>query len=187
MVSEYRCPVCGVDDPNAYLRCNHPGCTDGRDPRPVTEAPPMTEPLTLAQRLIATADYIDDMKSRVPMGLTIMEEGAQKFFREAATELTRLRDANKALTAQRDAARHHTSNLLARIHRDGGHYESEHGTSKAVEDADGIVASLYTDRDRLSAELAEARSRLRLVLDHPANSQALADARTFLASKEDGK
>lgn len=48
-------------------------------------------------------------------------------------------------------ARHHTSNLLARIHRDGGHYEMEHGTSKAVEDADAIVASVYADEARLSA------------------------------------
>lgn len=30
----YRCPVCGSPDPNFYLRCNRPDCTDGRDPRP---------------------------------------------------------------------------------------------------------------------------------------------------------
>lgn len=35
------------------------------------------------------------------------------------------------------------SNLLARIHRDGGHYEAEHGTRKACVDADDIVAHLY--------------------------------------------
>lgn len=29
----YECPVCGVADPNAYLRCNRGDCTDGRDPR----------------------------------------------------------------------------------------------------------------------------------------------------------
>lgn len=27
----YNCPVCGVADEHAYLRCNHPACTDGRD------------------------------------------------------------------------------------------------------------------------------------------------------------
>lgn len=32
-VGAYRCPVCAVADPNAYLRCNRPDCTDGRDPR----------------------------------------------------------------------------------------------------------------------------------------------------------
>lgn len=29
----YSCPVCGVADENAYLSCNRPNCTDGRDPR----------------------------------------------------------------------------------------------------------------------------------------------------------
>lgn len=30
----YKCPVCGHTDPSAYVRCNHPACPDGRDPRP---------------------------------------------------------------------------------------------------------------------------------------------------------
>lgn len=30
----YECPVCGIADPYAYLRCFHGGCPDGRDPRP---------------------------------------------------------------------------------------------------------------------------------------------------------
>lgn len=32
--------------------------------------------------------------------------------------------------------------LLARIHRDGGHYVAQHGLDKAVEDADRIVSDL---------------------------------------------
>lgn len=42
------------------------------------------------------------------------------------------------------AARHtpHLSNLLARIHRDGGHYEAEHGTEKAVAEAEKRIAEL---------------------------------------------
>lgn len=31
--AEYTCPVCGSSNPNKYLTCDHPGCTDGRDPR----------------------------------------------------------------------------------------------------------------------------------------------------------
>lgn len=27
----YECPVCFSPDPNRYMRCDHPGCTDGRD------------------------------------------------------------------------------------------------------------------------------------------------------------
>lgn len=47
---------------------------------------------------------------------------------------------------QTDAARD-LSNLLARIHRDGGHYEAEHGTDKAVADADDKVAPLNAMMD----------------------------------------
>lgn len=43
------------------------------------------------------------------------------------------------------------SNLLARIHRDGGHYEAEHGTAKAVADADDIVARIYAEEAPIAA------------------------------------
>lgn len=36
----------------------------------------------------------------------------------------------------------HLGNLLARIHRDGGHYQNQYGTEIAVQDADGIVCRL---------------------------------------------
>lgn len=41
----------------------------------------------------------------------------------------------------------HLRNLLARIHRDGGHYLAQHGLDKAVADADAIVARLHADAD----------------------------------------
>lgn len=44
------------------------------------------------------------------------------------------------------------SNLLARIHRDGGHYESEHGRSKAINTADLIVAKLNAMDDAQQAK-----------------------------------
>ena len=34
------------------------------------------------------------------------------------------------------------SNLLARIHRDGGHYQQKHGTLKAVKDAEKKVCEM---------------------------------------------
>jgi hypothetical protein len=55
---------------------------------------------------------------------------------------------------QRD---NHLGNLLARIHRDGGHYESEHGTDKAAEDADLIVANLYGQVDALAASIGSVK------------------------------
>lgn len=39
-MSEYRCPVCGIADQWAYLRCYRPDCLDGRDQySPRVEAP----------------------------------------------------------------------------------------------------------------------------------------------------
>jgi hypothetical protein len=37
-MTSYRCPVCGVADLTAFYRCDHPGCTDGRDTWPRAEA-----------------------------------------------------------------------------------------------------------------------------------------------------
>jgi hypothetical protein len=41
-------------------------------------------------------------------------------------------------------------NLLARIHRDGGHYLEEHGLDKALEDADAQVVQWLTMQERLA-------------------------------------
>jgi len=40
------------------------------------------------------------------------------------------------------------ANLLAVIHRDGGHYQAEHGTVKAVEEA---KATVFRERAELAA------------------------------------
>lgn len=43
--------------------------------------------------------------------------------------------------------------LLARIHRDGGHYVAQHGLNKAVEDADRIVSNLIQQQNLLDEVL----------------------------------
>lgn len=45
--------------------------------------------------------------------------------------------------------------LLCRIYRDGGHYQAAHGTRKACEDADLIMAKLNVDCDELNERLQE--------------------------------
>jgi len=45
---------------------------------------------------------------------------------------------------------HEISNLLAVLHRDGGHYEGEHGTRKALIDA---IPAHYAYIDRESERL----------------------------------
>jgi len=63
-----------------------------------------------------------------------------------------------ALIRERDEAVLHRSNLLCRIHRDGGHYLSAHGLDKAVDDADTIVAETYAERDGLKDAIKQLRS-----------------------------
>lgn len=55
---------------------------------------------------------------------------------------------------ERDSAQHMLGELLARIHRDGGHYATEHGLAKATTDADSIVCGMLDavrERDAMRA------------------------------------
>lgn len=64
------------------------------------------------------------------------------------------------------AADQRLGNLLARIHRDGGHYVGEYGLDKACADADEIVATMYADRDEaLFAARREALEEAAKVAD----------------------
>jgi hypothetical protein len=63
----------------------------------------------------------------------------------------------------REEAERQRDNLLARIHRDGGHYVAKHGVKEAVADADTIVAELlskHDDREALEKRLADAERLL---------------------------
>lgn len=48
----------------------------------------------------------------------------------------------------RDAMQQTLYDLLARIHRDGGHYIVENGFEKAVEDAHDLIVQAHVLRDR---------------------------------------
>ncbi len=58
--------------------------------------------------------------------------------------------------AERDANAKWLGELLAVIHRDGGHYQSELGNEKAVAEAHRIVARLITERDEALARVSMA-------------------------------
>ena len=75
--------------------------------------------------------------------------------------LKRIAEIVDPIAAERDQARTELGNLLAVIHRDGGHYQSEHGTEKASKDAQEIVVKWLRD----SEELAECK-RDKKRLDH---------------------
>ena len=53
-----------------------------------------------------------------------------------------------ALRKYSDIYKHILQNLLAIIHRDGGHYTEEHGLEKSVEDAIKVVAKERIDSEK---------------------------------------
>lgn len=65
--AQYRCPTCGLSDPDAYIGCNHAMCPDGRDqrrldpphwrdpPRPAAEHRGGNSPWTLIAVAVITA------------------------------------------------------------------------------------------------------------------------------------
>ena len=63
-----------------------------------------------------------------------------------------------ALQNERDGLRRNLGNLLAVIHRDGGHYQGENGDDKASEDAQMVVCNLRTKIDNLRGLLEEVAS-----------------------------
>lgn len=70
------------------------------------------------------------------------------------TELVRLRDLLRKAEFERD-------DLLAVIHRDGGHYLGEHGVSKAVADAHATWAAMVARKERIEHDLREMRDSMR--------------------------
>lgn len=66
---------------------------------------------------------------------------------------------------ERDAKAKWLGELLAVIHRDGGHYQDEHGDEKAVRDAHLIVADLRAERDAALAQVARLQHLIREASD----------------------
>jgi hypothetical protein len=82
----------------------------------------------------------------------------------------------------------YTGNLLARIHRDGGHYQAEFGNGKAVRDADLIVAETYAKVAEQAALIALCEDALGHYLHGGSNfkkpaEQALIAIENHLAEK----
>lgn len=63
--------------------------------------------------------------------------------REIYSAVEELMHASEGYLARAQSAEGHLGNLLARIHRDGGYYQNEHGTDKAVSEASIKVAEMY--------------------------------------------
>jgi len=72
---------------------------------------------------------------------------------EAADEIEQLRAERDALLAQVQAGR----DLMAIVHRDGGHYCAQHGDRKAADDAITLVCELRAERNALRADAERYR------------------------------
>ena len=84
--------------------------------------------------------------------------------------------------------------LLARIHRDGGHYVAEHGLTKACVDADIIVANMLVQptpavqplQSQLDKARADADRRHQLLIIQHAEAVELWNALKDLSLECDG-
>jgi hypothetical protein len=70
----------------------------------------------------------------------------------------------EVIERQRDEARRDLGEILAIIHRDGGHYTGEHGISKSVADAHATWAAVMAERDALLVRVDCLRGAIRKLL-----------------------
>lgn len=73
----------------------------------------------------------------------------------ARARVDQLESQVRDLTGERERERQALGNLLAVIHRDGGHYQAEHGSKKAAEDAETLVCWLRDNVERLESQVRE--------------------------------
>jgi len=66
-------------------------------------------------------------------------------------EVTLLRVRLEKAERERDEARRELGEILAIIHRDGGHHTGKHGISKSVADAHATWADVVRERDEAHA------------------------------------
>lgn len=80
-------------------------------------------------------------------------------------DMADLERENANLRRRAEEAERKLADLLARIHRDGGHHTAEHGLEKSIKDAHLIVADLHGDKqtahDAARREAAEILKKMR--------------------------
>ncbi len=80
-------------------------------------------------------------------------------FADPSAELALLREAISSETAAREKAERRLGDLLAIIHRDGGHHTEAHGVAKSVDDAHRIWAELTRDLEAAAVVEREVLAR----------------------------
>jgi len=97
---------------------------------------------------------------RTQLGVTYegpLEQILKRLERERDDALSQIFQAEcraERFCQERDEARRELGEILAVIHRDGGHYTDKHGISKSVADAHATWADVVRERDE-ARELAD--------------------------------
>ena len=148
--------------------------TDNRpDPVFYGSSPEMpVTPLDLSAAIVLIVgqmEQIATLKGEIA-DLQQAQECSEEF---AEKELERYKNAHEAAERELTKIQRYLNDLLAIIHRDGGHYQAEHGYEKAVRDAINVIsqqreqiATLKVDVEKqviyisnLNDELADERER----------------------------
>lgn len=87
----------------------------------------------------------------------------------APAKMNLIADTNTWLRSRVPGLNHRAllSNLLARIHGDGGHHEAQVGTTQAVEDADAIIVRLRSEKPSAADLNPSARTSDELLAELP--------------------
>jgi hypothetical protein len=128
------------------------------------------EIVSLHKQIETWKEYYAELERRKARELACKDEEIGRLGQEVAKHMNGsfVKDATIAeLLAEVAQLQQQAGNVLARIHRDGGHYIAEHGWEKACKDADDIVCNMLQHTDYNTALVAE-NTQLRedrLVLD----------------------
>jgi hypothetical protein len=115
----------------------------------------MGEQDKLRAQLAEARGKVKELHSLVAEARTYIDPDEHAQWEESSFKEIGACDArNDRLQAEREVADRHLGNLLARIHRDGGHRQDKIGTEEACIEADGIVSNCFAERDAARSDMA---------------------------------
>lgn len=116
------------------------------DARLAARAPDL---LALANRLLDALDAERAKTARLRRNNETLHRTIETMLEAGAIVVSRAEKAE----AKRDETERHLGEILANIHSDGGHYQSDHGTAKAVADAHEKITQMRVEIDKAEAAL----------------------------------
>ena len=122
----------------------------------------------MGERDQAMRDYLEACRAR---------DEAQRALSGEAAHIKSLGGLLADAARERDEARRDLGEILAVIHRDGGHHTGEHGVSKSVADAHATWAAVVRERDDARVEADSARAIYEMAAEVAVQREADAEVR----------